>query len=239
MISCCRISWLLSQTRPRRAEPAGIRAQGSGGVKVDERDVPLSFVGSITSDHGTRYELIDRLVRETDIRVWADWFRCRRALRSCNAIRARPGVATCSACWALEDHHQPAHRHRRELCQQHAAVRGDRDGRLAHHRLEGQYRRPVRAGKEVVCYKSVDECLELIDYYSRHEAERAAIAAAGQRRTLQHHSYAQVVADQVRIFESYLAKKHAGERMGEENLMQRRGLVLAGGTGSRLFDDDA
>ncbi len=71
-------------------------------------------------------------------------------------------------------------------------------------------------GKEVVCYKSVDECLERIDYYSRHEAERAAIAAAGQRRTLQHHSYAQVVADQVRIFESYLARKHAGERTGEE-----------------------
>ena len=64
-------------------------------------------------------------------------------------------------------------------------------------------------GKEVVCYKSVDECIELIDYYSRHEAERAAIAAAGQRRTLQSHSYAQVVADQVRIFERYLAAKAA------------------------------
>jgi spore maturation protein CgeB len=64
-------------------------------------------------------------------------------------------------------------------------------------------------GKEVVCYKSVDECLELIKYYSQHEAERAAIAAAGQRRTLQNHSYAQVVADQVRIFERYLAAQSA------------------------------
>lgn len=44
-------------------------------------------------------------------------------------------------------------------------------------------------GKEVVAYKSIEECAELIRYYLDHPRERDAIAAAGQKRTLQQHTY--------------------------------------------------
>ncbi|MEI7810820.1 MAG: glycosyltransferase [Ignavibacteria bacterium] len=43
--------------------------------------------------------------------------------------------------------------------------------------------------KEIVTYKSFDECLEKIKYLLSHEDERKAIAAAGQQRTLTEHSY--------------------------------------------------
>lgn len=43
--------------------------------------------------------------------------------------------------------------------------------------------------REVVTYRSIDECIEKVNYLLDHEAERAQIAAAGQRRTLRDHTY--------------------------------------------------
>ncbi|MEK7519659.1 MAG: glycosyltransferase [Patescibacteria group bacterium] len=44
-------------------------------------------------------------------------------------------------------------------------------------------------GKEVVAYASKEELVDKIHYYLAHEQERAAIAKAGQQRTLQDHTY--------------------------------------------------
>ena len=44
-------------------------------------------------------------------------------------------------------------------------------------------------GKEVVAYRSPDECVELIQYFLEHGDERESIAYAGQRRTLAEHTY--------------------------------------------------
>lgn len=52
---------------------------------------------------------------------------------------------------------------------------------------------------EVVAYADADECVEAISHYSTHEAERAAIAAAGQRRTLREHTYLQRMEEFVSI----------------------------------------
>jgi len=44
-------------------------------------------------------------------------------------------------------------------------------------------------GKEVVAYRTPEECAELIQYYLEHNDEREAIARAGQERTLREHTY--------------------------------------------------
>jgi spore maturation protein CgeB len=44
-------------------------------------------------------------------------------------------------------------------------------------------------GKEVVTYRTPEECAEKIQHYLTHEAERQTIASAGQARTLRHHTY--------------------------------------------------
>jgi spore maturation protein CgeB len=174
-------------------------------VKVEERDVPLSFVGSITSDHGTRYELIDRLARDTDIKIWGRMV----SVSSRSPIMKRyQGEA-----WGRDMFHVLGRS--KITINQHIDIAENYANNMRLFEATGMGAMLItdwkdniaelfEPGKEVVCYKSVDECLELIEYYSRHEAERAAIAAAGQRRTLQDHSYALVVADQVRIFERYL-----------------------------------
>lgn len=42
---------------------------------------------------------------------------------------------------------------------------------------------------EIVTYRSIDECVEMVKYYLSHEAERAKIAKSGQERTLRDHTF--------------------------------------------------
>jgi spore maturation protein CgeB len=44
-------------------------------------------------------------------------------------------------------------------------------------------------GKEVVAYRDREECARLIQYYLSHDKERETISMAGQRRTLENHTY--------------------------------------------------
>ncbi|WGD55362.1 glycosyltransferase [Bradyrhizobium sp. CB1650] len=179
-------------------------------VKVAERDVSLSFVGSITSDHGSRYDLVDRLVRATDIQIWG---RLVSVPSSSPIMKRYRGEAWGRGMFGVLGRSKITVNQHIDIAENYAnnmrLFEATGMGALLITDWKDNIADLFEPGKEVVCYKSVDECIELIDYYSRHEAERAAIAAAGQRRTLQSHSYAQVVADQVRIFEHYLAAKAA------------------------------
>ncbi len=44
-------------------------------------------------------------------------------------------------------------------------------------------------GKEIVCYEGVDDMVEKIQFYLKHEQERKAIARAGRERCLQDHTW--------------------------------------------------
>jgi spore maturation protein CgeB len=177
-------------------------------VRVEERDVPLSFVGSITSDHGTRYQLIDQLARETDIKIWGRLV----SMPPLSPVMKRyQGEAWGHDMFRVLARSKITINQHIDIAENYAnnmrLFEATGMGALLITDWKDNLGELFVLGKEVVCYRSVDECLELIEYYSRHEDERAAIAAAGQRRTLQDHSYAQVVEHQVRIFERGLATK--------------------------------
>ena len=59
-------------------------------------------------------------------------------------------------------------------------------------------------GREVVAYRNEDEFVGAVEHYLAHEDERAAIAAAGQRRTLGEHTYAARLRELAVILDSYL-----------------------------------
>ena len=59
-------------------------------------------------------------------------------------------------------------------------------------------------GVEVVAYRSIGECVELVEYYLAHESEREAIAKAGQKRTLCEHSYYHRMQELTEILNRYL-----------------------------------
>lgn len=59
---------------------------------------------------------------------------------------------------------------------------------------------------EAVTYRSVEECIEKVNYLLGNETERQAIAAAGQRRTLRDHTYRQRVGELHHIILKLLRK---------------------------------
>jgi spore maturation protein CgeB len=59
-------------------------------------------------------------------------------------------------------------------------------------------------GKEIIAYRTPEECVELIQYYLEHEHERNSIASAGQRRTLCEHTYHQRMQELVEIVNQYM-----------------------------------
>lgn len=62
---------------------------------------------------------------------------------------------------------------------------------------------------EVVTYRDADECIEKVRYLLTHEAERRAIAAAGQRRTLREHTFDQRAAQIDEIIKAAFAAGNA------------------------------
>ena len=59
-------------------------------------------------------------------------------------------------------------------------------------------------GKEVVAYRSSDQCAELVRYYLEHDNEREAIARAGQERTLREHTEYQRTQELIEIVDKYI-----------------------------------
>jgi hypothetical protein len=59
-------------------------------------------------------------------------------------------------------------------------------------------------GKEVVTYRTPEECAEKIQYYLTHEAERQTIASAGQTRTLRDHTYCHRMLELVGLVGRYI-----------------------------------
>ena len=59
-------------------------------------------------------------------------------------------------------------------------------------------------GKEVVAYRSPEECVELIQHCLENDDEREAIARAGQQRTLREHTYYHRMQELVDIVREYL-----------------------------------
>jgi spore maturation protein CgeB len=60
-------------------------------------------------------------------------------------------------------------------------------------------------GREIVTYRDSDDLADRIAYYLEHEEERAAIARAGQARTLAEHTYEHRMRELVEILGRYLA----------------------------------
>ena len=59
-------------------------------------------------------------------------------------------------------------------------------------------------GKEVVAYRTPEECVDLVKYYLDHDEEREVIAHAGQQRTLREHTYYQRMHELMAIARNYL-----------------------------------
>jgi hypothetical protein len=155
------------------------------------RDIPLSFVGSLSPAHRERLAFLEAVAGSIDLAVWGD------------GIDRRPPESLLrkdhrGSAWGLEMF-QVLRRSQLTL-NRHIDASENYANNMRLFEATGMGTCLVsdwkenlvdlfEPGKEVVAYRSTEECLDLIRYFSNHDAEREKIAAAGQARCHGEHNY--------------------------------------------------
>ena len=210
---------------PARVIPHGFEASVLEAVPPpDQRDVAFSFAGSVGKDHPERSQLVERLLVASPLEVWSEaaaprWKdRLRWWLGGCGAKPAL-NARTRTLAWDYRGRVHPqvfglayygllgrsrivlnshiscaaadaSNMRLFEATGMGACLLTDRQANLS------QFFEPET---EVVTYGGAEECLEKVNHLLTHEDERCRIAAAGQRRTLRDHTFAQRVERLVEV----------------------------------------
>jgi spore maturation protein CgeB len=162
-------------------------------LKHGEPEIDVSFVGSLHTAHETRIGWLEHLCSHLEMKVWANGV---EKLRYDSPIRSR----YVGTGWGVEMY-QIFHTSKMTL-NHHIGMAGPYANNSRLYEATGvgtllvtdwkeNLHEIFMPGKEVVAYRSPEECVELIQYYLTHEEERKAIASAGQQRTLREHTYYQ------------------------------------------------
>jgi spore maturation protein CgeB len=156
-----------------------------------ERSIPVSFVGNLFSCHAERILWLERLCERVPVQIWTAYT---DGLSKTSPItRQRRGVAWGADMFSvlfksritLNSHVDVAEAYAGNL----RLFEATGGGCLLITDWKKNLHEMFEPGKEIVAYRTADECLELIEHYLEHDDEREAIARAGQQRTLRDHTY--------------------------------------------------
>lgn len=171
---------------PLAFEP-GIRRQ----LPEVERDVPVSFVGSFSSSHPYRAEVLNAVARVAPLQTWTAG---RQGLLLGSAI----AETIRGQAFGIDMYHVMARS--RIALNTHAAVAGHAANNLRLYEATGMGAMLITearsnlgelfdVGTEVVAYESPRQASELVRYYLDHPDDARVIADAGQARTLHDHTW--------------------------------------------------
>jgi MoaA/NifB/PqqE/SkfB family radical SAM enzyme/ubiquinone/menaquinone biosynthesis C-methylase UbiE len=173
------------------------------------RPIECSFVGGLSPHHNRGYGLLEYLAREVPIHFWGY------------------GVGTLPADSAIIGRHHgevwgedmfrilssskiTVNRHI-DVAENNAnnmrLFEATGCGALLITDYKDNLNNLFEIGKEVVAYRSPEECVALIRYYLAHPDEAAVIAKAGQARTLREHTYRLRMEQTAEILERHLRYK--------------------------------
>ena len=168
--------------------------------------IPVSFVGSFHSAHASRLSFLEHLCSHLEIQVWSSrldrW-------RHDSPIRSRyVGPALGIEMYQILNRSKITLNHHIDMAGCYAnnlrLYEATGVGTLLVTDWKKNLNELFEPGREVVSYRSPEECVELVRYYLEHDDEMQAIARAGQARTLRDHTCYQRMQSLVEIVSRYL-----------------------------------
>jgi hypothetical protein len=160
-------------------------------LKVPRKETAAVFIGALTWAHRERLELLEYLCQCVPMTVWG---------YSETAIDPEKPIAKCwkGLAWGLETYQLLADA--KIALNVHADFANGFANNIRLYETTGVGTMLItdskknlddmfEPGKEVVAYRDREECARLIQYYLSHDKERETISMAGQRRTLENHTY--------------------------------------------------
>jgi hypothetical protein len=171
-----------------------------------ERSIPVSFVGQLSRHHASRQHWLEYLSQRIPTQVWAP---------STNDLRDGSPVIRChqGTVWGIEMYKILRQslitlNHHIDVADAYAGnarlFEATGVGTLLVTDWKKNLHEMFEPGREVVAYRSAEECAEMVQYYLEHDEEREAIARAGQQRTLREHTYYQRMQEFADIVQKYL-----------------------------------
>jgi spore maturation protein CgeB len=154
-------------------------------------DIDVSFVGSVSVDHQQRIALLEAVAGSYDLKLWG------------SRPETLPASSPLHRCFQGEvwgaDMYQVLRRSRITL-NSHIDLAGLEAGNMRLFEATGvgaflltDFKENLdtlfAVDREVAVWRSIDECMKSIDRYLSDDTGRAAIALAGQNRTLSQHTY--------------------------------------------------
>jgi hypothetical protein len=181
-----------------------LRAEGVDPSPGAERPHRVAFVGGLDpSVHGEGVALLERLVRQVPLELWG--------------YGVPPGLAGHhhGEAWGLQMYEVLA-RSRISLNRHIDVAEGYANnmrlfestgvGALLLTEAAPNLSDLFAPGEEVVAYEDEDDLVEKLEHYLANDDERAAIAAAGQRRTLSQHTYRRLMPELAAMLEARLRR---------------------------------
>ncbi len=173
---------------------------------MKERDIPVSFIGSLSRHHRERLEWLEEIARAVPLSLWTP------------SLEELPKNSPLRAChkgsvWG-RDMFQILVRSRITL-NRHINVAGRYANNMRLYEATGcgallvtedkdNIRDHFEPGREILTYRNGLESVEIIQHHLADEGARASIAKAGQARTLREHTYRARAGELGLLFREFL-----------------------------------
>jgi spore maturation protein CgeB len=187
------VSWFAANGVAAEYLPLAFEPRVLAAVPEGRSDIPLSFVGSVSPAHRERLSFLETIAANDDLglALWGE---------KSTAIAADSKLHRCHRSEAWGPNMFSLLRRSQLTLNKHIDVSEGYANNMRLFEATGMgaclvtdWKENLAAlfepGKEVIAYRSTEECLDLLRYFSAHEAQRMAIAAAGHARCLAEHCY--------------------------------------------------
>jgi hypothetical protein len=169
--------------------------------EMPEADVDVSFIGTVSPDHQQRNALLEAVARRYQLKLWG------------NLAPSLPASSPLHRCYQGEVWGTTMYevlRRSRITLNSHIDLAGREAGNARLFEATGvgaflltdlkdNLHTLFEPNREIAVWRSIDECLAMIDRYLEDEQSRAAIAAGGQARTLASHTFKHRVDEILRL----------------------------------------
>lgn len=199
-----------------RAELVRLAFEDSILGKLPDRkqSINVSFVGTLSTDHMERHRVLEAVAGQIDLSVWG---RLDSRLPDNSPLRrVHRGDAWGRDMYVVLQNSRITLNYHIGLAEDYAnnlrlfEATGVGTMLLTDHKRN--LHEMFEPGKEVAVYRTPDECAEMARYYVDHEQERAAVAKAGQQRTLRDHTYKLRMVELSALFERSLTTNAGASR---------------------------
>lgn len=178
-----------------------------------ERKHQVTFVGTLSADHSLRMEFLEQLQAHVPFDCWG--YQISPLVNGSRMQRQYHGEAWGGEMFSrLQESFMTLNYHvdiAGQFANNMRIFEATGCGALLMTDYKDNLQELFDIGREVVAYRSLEECADLIRFYLHHQDEARQIAKAGQARTLRDHTYDIRMAQTAEILERHL--RYQGESL--------------------------